>query len=413
MKGSHMLSHRHRPIAPSFCALALAATALHAGPVTTVPWNGYPGAVSFTYDDARKSQIPTLMPQLDALSIKATFFLTYGAGGDLSTNKAKWIAAAKNGHELANHTYDHANVFSGTTQIKKMADDLRGFDASVEAVTFAYPNCSVGAPTEVNAQAFMGRGCGGTSYAWGNQPADWNNIQGQILNAGAPGPGVTAIDGAKSGNKWVSMIVHDVTASPDQYSLTPADNKKLLDAAIADKVWIAPYGTVGAYYRAHFAMDAVTVTGGSPWNLSWTSPHAKMPKSVKLKVKLAAATFGNSFTVSQDGTTIPANADGSYTIDFMKLKLKVSAGTTGIASDAFEAATLRRTSSGIRLTGIVATPYTFSVTTLNGRVLVSKRIDGGQDESIPLASELARSPAIAVLSAKDGSRRAVSLAPVW
>ncbi|MEN9353199.1 MAG: hypothetical protein RL318_524 [Fibrobacterota bacterium] len=406
--------HRRHRIVLNAVVLALAGTAAHAGPVTTVPWNGYAGAVSFTYDDARKSQIPTLLPQLDALSIKATFFLTYGAGGDLTTNKDKWIAAAKNGHELANHTYDHANVFAGTTQIKKMATELRGFDASVEAVTFAYPNCSTGAPTEVNAEAFMGRGCGSASYAWGTQPSDWNNIQGLILTAGAPGPGVTAIEGAKTNSKWVSMIVHDVTASPDQYSLTPADNKKMLDAALAAKVWIAPYGTVGAYYRAHFVMDAVTATGPGPWNLTWTSPHAKMPRSVKLKVKLAASTFGSSFTVMQDNVTIPANADGSYTIDFMKLKMTVSAKTTGIpVSSAFEGTTLRRTASGIVLTGIGKGESALAVATLDGRVFASQRLAGGQEESVALDRNCARLPVVAVLSTPGGARRAVTLAPVW
>lgn len=408
--------HRHRfPVLPAAVLTLSVATGTLAGPVTTVPWNGYTGAVSFTYDDARKGQIPTLLPQLDALSIKATFFMTYGAGGDLGTNKDKWIAASKNGHELGNHTYDHSSVSAGTSQIKKMADDLRGFDASVEAVTFAYPNCTVGAPNEVSAEAFMGRGCGSTSYAWGSQPSDWNNIQGLILTSGSPGPGVTAIDGAKANNKWATLIVHDVTSSPDQYSLTPADNKKLLDAAIADKVWIAPYGTVGAYYRAHFVMDALTVTGSGPWNLTWTSPHAKMPKSVKLKVKLATATFGNSFTVSQGSGAIPANSDGSYTIDFMKLKMTVSSGTTGIAAAAFEATALRRTSSGVSLTGSVTVPCKLTVTALDGRLLASRVIGAGEvgEESLALTPALTRQPVIAVLSGADGAHRAVPLAPVW
>ena len=54
-----------------------------------MPWNGHTGAVSFTYDDARPSQIPNLLPQLDALDIKATFFISLtGAGGDFEAKKA-------------------------------------------------------------------------------------------------------------------------------------------------------------------------------------------------------------------------------------------------------------------------------------------------------------------------------------
>ncbi len=43
----------------------LAAAAAHAGPVTTVPWNGYTGATSFGYDDTRPSQLSTAIPALD------------------------------------------------------------------------------------------------------------------------------------------------------------------------------------------------------------------------------------------------------------------------------------------------------------------------------------------------------------
>lgn len=317
----------------------LAVAAGLAGPVTTVPWNGYTGAVSFTYDDARSGQIPNLIPQLDALGIKATFFLTYGAGGDLSTNKTKWIAAGKSGHELANHTYDHQNAFDGDAQIAKMATDIRGMDPSFEAVTFAYPNCNVGGTGTVGAESFMARGCGSTRYKWtSSQPSDWMNIQGLIITSSAASSGVSAVNSAKSENSWATIIIHDVTASPDQYSLTPANNKSILDAAVSAKVWIAPYGTVGAYYRAHYAMDAVTPTkSGSSWNMSWTSPHAKMPKSVKLRVKLDAATFGSDFVVKQSGTAIPAESDGSYVIDFMKLAMSVEPKTVGVAQRAADA----------------------------------------------------------------------------
>lgn len=394
----------------SCIAILLSASGtLFAGPVTTVAWNGNTGAVSFTYDDARKSQIPTLMPQLDALGIKATFFLTYGAGGDLTTNKNAWIQAAKNGHELANHTYDHANVAAGTTQIKKMADELRNFDPLVEAVTFAYPSCNVGAPTEVNAEAFIGRGCGGSSYSWGKEPGDWKNIQGLILNSGAPGPGVTAIDGAKSGNTWVSMIVHDVTGSPDQYSLTPADNKKLLDQALADKVWIAPYGTVGAYYRAHFTMDAVTATGSSPWNLAWTSPHPKMPKSVLLKVKLDPKTFGNTFTVSQDNKTIAANTDGSYTIDFMKLKATVTSGSTGVQEKPAIGGSLRVSAIGsnVVLTDLPAGSYHLELRGLSGALLSRTALEvSGTQQILSVAAPVHGRQVMAVLS-RDGAKSLV------
>lgn len=136
-----------------------------AGPVTTVPWNGHTGAVSFTYDDARSSQIPDLLPQLDALRLKATFFICVtGAGGDWDARRAEWIQAARNGHELANHTRNHVNVPADPNAaaiITDMANYLRALDTVVQSVTFAYPNCNVNGLTGVGGENFIVRSCGG------------------------------------------------------------------------------------------------------------------------------------------------------------------------------------------------------------------------------------------------------------
>lgn len=329
--------------------LLLGAATTFAAPVTTVPWNGYPGAVSLTYDDARNTQLPNLIPQLDGLGVKATFFITnmYSFPG----SKSQWTTVAKNGHELANHTSDHQSP--NNSNVSTMASTLRGMDPSVDAVTFAYPNCTVTGTGSVGAESFMGRGCGDVKYDWGSQPSDWMNIQGQILGSASVGNGVTAINAAKS-NKWVITIVHDVGPNPDQYSLTVADNKKLLDAATSNKLWIAPYGTVGAYYRAHFVMDKVNPTkNGANWDLKWTSPHAKMPKVVKLRVKLDAGTFGSDIAVKQGDVAIAPESDGSYVIDFMKLSMTVSPKSTGIQTRAaLSGIRVRRTENGIEVAGL-------------------------------------------------------------
>ncbi len=319
-------------------ASALAgAWSAYSGPVTTVPWNGHTGAVSFTYDDARSSQIPNLLPQLDALKIKATFFISAtGTGGNFEARKTDWIQAAKNGHELANHTKSHVNVPAdpdASSIISEMAKYLRALDPTVESLTFAYPNCNVNGKTGISSENFISRSCGQNNFAWASQPTDWMSVPGLILTPTNVNTAITMLNTAKSGNSWVSTIVHDVKEDPDSYSLTPADNKKMIDAAVANNLWIDTYQNVAAYYRAHFVMDAATeslIDAG--WGLTWTSPHPKMPKSVKLRVKLAAATFGSKFTVQQTGVTILPEADGSYVIDFMKLSLKVIQGTSGVKS---------------------------------------------------------------------------------
>jgi hypothetical protein len=70
--------------------------------------------ICLTYDDGLTTQLSTAIPQLDAAGFKATFFLTAIQGSSQSdvigqTPEAVlgWHNAAKNGHELANHTLFH------------------------------------------------------------------------------------------------------------------------------------------------------------------------------------------------------------------------------------------------------------------------------------------------------------------
>jgi peptidoglycan/xylan/chitin deacetylase (PgdA/CDA1 family) len=366
--------------APLLLALA---TASVAGPLTTVPWNGRTGAVSFTYDDARTSQIPNLIPQLDSLGIKATFFISIQTIGNFSARRADWIQASRNGHELTNHTYAHANVNGSdgvavTAMIKEMADTLRAVDASIQSVTFAYPNCNMTANATakngLSAENFMARGCANPTLSWGSQPTDWMNIPGEILGPTSASTAVSRINGAKTNNRWYVTIVHDVGENPDQYSMTPANNLTMLTAAVSAGVWIDTYSTIGAYYRAHFTIDtAAAIVNGTGWKVQWVSPHSKMPRSVKLRVKLDSTVFTGPILVTQGDTTIARQSDGSYIVDFMKLRLDVNPNNgTGVArARAFRYAPLRTRVTGrsVLLRGLPAGTYGFSLTDARGVVL--------------------------------------------
>ncbi|MEO5683616.1 MAG: polysaccharide deacetylase family protein [Chitinophagaceae bacterium] len=70
--------------------------------------------ICLTYDDGLESQLTTVIPQLDSIGLKATFFLNSIQGSSLSSvighspeSVLGWTHAANNGHELANHTLFH------------------------------------------------------------------------------------------------------------------------------------------------------------------------------------------------------------------------------------------------------------------------------------------------------------------
>ena len=73
---------------------------------TKNPWNGKKCAVVLTYDDALNTHLDNVIPALDSLGFKGTFYLTGYFPGS-RTRVADWSKAGKKGHELANHTLFH------------------------------------------------------------------------------------------------------------------------------------------------------------------------------------------------------------------------------------------------------------------------------------------------------------------
>lgn len=121
--------------------LVLLALALTAGTVRAAdpfPWpGGRKAAVSLGYDDAAPSQLDHAIPALDRYGLKASFYLTL-ASDTLRTRQRDWAAAARNGHELGNHSLFHQCSASlpgrgwvephrnlDTTTVAQMADQIR------------------------------------------------------------------------------------------------------------------------------------------------------------------------------------------------------------------------------------------------------------------------------------------------
>ena len=313
------------------CLACYLGDALGAAPVKTVPWNGYKGAVTFTFDDGCPSQIANVLPALKSRGIHATFFLPGSAVS--GTNKSAWIQAAKDGNELANHTVSHidlttlAGAAAVAPEVNDQATALRNLDPSVEAVTLAYPYCNTNAVIDsiTDLQTFIARTCSGSAlFSWSTKPANWMQMTSNSLHGDTSvNKALNDIDSAAKGSRWLVTLDHCVGG--DWLSITTAQAMSLFDRAIADSLWIDTYQDVAGYWRASFTMDTVQAKAqASSWTLAWKSPHARMPKSVMLRVKLDSTYFGATFQVYQKGVEIPKQSDGSYLIDFMKLQLTVS-----------------------------------------------------------------------------------------
>ncbi|MFW6189676.1 MAG: polysaccharide deacetylase family protein [Planctomycetota bacterium] len=123
-------------------------------------------AVSFSFDDARPSQLDRGVPILDAHGLSGTFYVSTD---NARKRRAGWRRAAENGHEMGNHSLRHpcsgnfpfarANPLEEYC-LESMEAELLAANEAVEELlgvhpqTFAYP-CG---------QTFVGRGPNLRSY---------------------------------------------------------------------------------------------------------------------------------------------------------------------------------------------------------------------------------------------------------
>lgn len=313
-----------------FSAMLAMATACSfsawAGPITTVPWNGHDGAVSFTFDDGY-NQLGAIGSYLNANSdVKVTFFIT-GAMGAGSGNMSDYLNMAKNGHEIGNHSKSHKDMTGGVD----LTAETSGWKSSLlqkgapEVYTFATPFCASNnnVANAISKDHIANRNCAGAKYyGWSSEP-EWMNISSNCYTQGGSSTGNAKnnMGTAKSQKAWTVQLNHGVGVN-DTYGIATNDMTSIMDEAKKQGLWIAPFGVVAAYYRAHFAIDKASATTTSDgFKVTWTSPHSAMPKSVPLRVKIQNL---SGRTVSQKGKVINPNSDGSYTIEFMAMELNVT-----------------------------------------------------------------------------------------
>lgn len=124
---------------------------------TSTTWNGKSCTVVLTYDDGLNVDLTNVIPALDSVGLKGTFYISDYFDG-LKDQIFKWRKAAAEGHELGNHTVWHPceggrparefvkpdvdlnnyTVARMVKEIKTMNNILKAIDGKTER-TFAYP----------------------------------------------------------------------------------------------------------------------------------------------------------------------------------------------------------------------------------------------------------------------------------
>jgi peptidoglycan/xylan/chitin deacetylase (PgdA/CDA1 family) len=124
---------------------------------TSTTWNGKSCAVVLTYDDGLNIDLSNVIPALNSVGLKGTFYISDYFDG-LKDQIFKWRKAAAEGHELGNHTVWHPceggrpgrefvkpDVDLNNYTVNRMVKEIKTMNNILEAIdgkterTFAYP----------------------------------------------------------------------------------------------------------------------------------------------------------------------------------------------------------------------------------------------------------------------------------
>lgn len=269
MKLNHCASQRSLAAILLLCGELLAPCAARAQNPFRWP-SGKRAALSFSFDDARQSQVDTGLPLLNRYGVKATFYVSPAA---VPSRLEGWKKAAAAGHEIGNHSQSHpctgnyefsfGNALENYT-LDRMAAELDGANASIErllgvkAVGFGYP-CG---------QKFVGRGTAVKSYVplvagrfltgrgyrdeGANDPriCDLAQLTGMALDELDPKQAMELTAAAVKQGRWLILVSHEVGASAFQ-TTTPAVLETLIKYAKdpANGIWLDTVKAVGEYVQ--------------------------------------------------------------------------------------------------------------------------------------------------------------------
>jgi hypothetical protein len=199
-------------------------------------------AVTFTFDDARESQLDYGIPALERFGLRATFFVL---PKPITSRSQDWKKVAEAGHELGNHTSSHpcSGNFSWSRSncleeytLPRIAEDIdRATQAiretlQVEPTSFAYP-CY---------QSYVGRGREQRSYvpvvaerfecARAGQSEECNDpafLHSSCIDGWSVERTMNLIEKARTTGRWLILVAHDSA---------PGENRQGVDCNVLAEV---------------------------------------------------------------------------------------------------------------------------------------------------------------------------------
>jgi len=289
-----------------------------AGPVgnlRVLNWAGFHAALTYTFDDSIPSQIANY-PKLQATGVHMTFFLVGASDG----NSPVWAQAAKDGHELANHTEHHCHANATGCAWGNYAGSLEAeYDLCTDHIVHTYgvsnvwttasPYGDTGFDNVAKTRFFLNRGVQGGQIA-PDDSSDPSNLPTYVANADQTASNFNPlIDSAHSAGNWQILLFHSLGGDGGYAPVNVADVVASIDHAKSfGDIWIDSFVNVGAYWAGQKAVTNATVShAGTNTLLTWKLPdHFPPGRSIRVTV--------SGGTLSQGGATLPWSPAGYYEV---------------------------------------------------------------------------------------------------
>lgn len=225
--------------------------------------SGKSGAVSFSFDDARGSELNVGLDLLRRIDLKVTFYLTTSFISMVQIEG--WKQAIIDGHEIANHTVTHPCQPQSIEQMTNEVDasnrqilDVLG----VRTRTFAYPCGNIWVGAEPNRQEYgpmiatkfiLGRGyTDPPNISSPNDPMqmDFLNAHGTAFDEMSFESMKQIVDITERHGLWVIFVGHEIGTTG--YQVTNAEALANLVSYIRrpeSSLWVGTVDEIGTYVK--------------------------------------------------------------------------------------------------------------------------------------------------------------------
>lgn len=236
-------------------------------------WHNKKCVVSLTYDDALNVHLDNVLPLLDSLGLKGTFYVAPSFPA-LISRTAEWKAAAAKGHELGNHSLFHpcdgkrpgrewvkSDYDLSRYSVQRMTDEIKINNFVLNLLdnksirTFAYPCGDTMAGDASYVPQIRNEFAGARGVVGKMQSIDeidWMDIGSYMINSQSGDELIALVKQALEKKALLVFLFHGVGGEHD-INVSLEAHKKLLQFLKENEkdVWVAPLVEVAEYIKQH------------------------------------------------------------------------------------------------------------------------------------------------------------------